>query len=78
MLTELELLTGAAASPDSDVVELGLTSITAIKLVRRMRVAHGVRLPMNVVFRSRTPAAVVRWMAEHQPVEPTENGSTDG
>jgi hypothetical protein len=30
-----------------------------------MRAIHGIRLPMNVIFRSRTPEAIARWIAEH-------------
>lgn len=65
LLVELEALTGVAASVDSDVVDLGLTSITALKLIARLRAVHDVRLPMNVIFRSRTPAAIADWIDQH-------------
>ncbi|HEY2793161.1 MAG TPA: AMP-binding protein, partial [Micromonosporaceae bacterium] len=65
LLLEIEALTGVPAAMDSDVVKLGLTSISGLKLINRMRAIHGIRLPMNVIFRSRTPEAIAQWIAEH-------------
>jgi amino acid adenylation domain-containing protein len=62
LLVELEALTGVAPSVDSDVIDLGLTSITALKLISRVRAVHGIGVPMNVLFRSRTPAAIAEWI----------------
>ncbi|TDV49769.1 non-ribosomal peptide synthetase [Actinophytocola oryzae] len=63
VLAELTKLTGREATEDSDVIDLGLTSITALKLIGRINAVHGVRVPMRVVFRGRTPAAVAEWIA---------------
>lgn len=65
LLIELEALTGVAASADSDVMDLGLRSITALKLIRRVNATHGIRVPMNVIFRSRTPEAIAEWIERH-------------
>lgn len=73
LLVELEALTGVRPSAGSDVVDLGLTSITALKLVGRVRQIHGVHLPMNVIFRRRTPEAIANWLAG-QTTSPSSAG----
>jgi len=64
LLVELEALTGVAPSVKSDVVDLGLTSISALKLIGRLRAIHGLELPMNEIFRRRTPEAIASWLTE--------------
>jgi acyl transferase domain-containing protein/aryl carrier-like protein len=55
--------------PDGDLVELGLTSVTAIELHQRLKVRTAVELPVDVFYEYATPVALARRLAEDLDAE---------
>jgi acyl carrier protein len=57
-------LLGADAGPDDDFFLLGGHSLAAAKLIVRVRERFGVEMRLRTLFRTRTVAAMSRWIAD--------------
>ncbi len=63
------LLNGATVGPDSDFFAAGGTSLTAVRLIARLRREFGPHVPLDAVHRAPTPRAMARLLAAAKPVE---------
>ncbi|MGQ0836941.1 SDR family NAD(P)-dependent oxidoreductase [Actinokineospora sp.] len=69
----------AAIDPERNFLELGLDSLIAVELRNQLGDLVGLRLPSSVIFDSRTPAQLARWLQAELADQPdSRNAPTRG